>query len=129
MLGVMERRLAGVPYLAGSDYTIADIAAYPWVMEAKTAIDALLGDTFARSPATADWIELIGSRPAVKKGAAERPSRYSQGRPATAGRSCSVTPNSVTISADSANGRNAIAAAPLRSHSHPASSAAPTARL
>jgi len=68
LLGVMERRLAVVPYLAGGDYTIADIAAYPWVMEAKTAIDALLGDTFARSPATNDWIERVGGRPAVQRG-------------------------------------------------------------
>ncbi len=68
LLGVMERQLAQAPYLAGGDYTIADIAAYPWVMAAKTAMDALLGDTFARSPATVDWLERVGSRPAVQRG-------------------------------------------------------------
>ena len=50
-----------------------------------------------------------------------------QGR--RAGRSRSVAPNSVTASAASANGRNAVAATPLASHNHPASSAAPTDKL
>ncbi len=68
LLGVMERRLAEVPYLAGSEYTIADIAAYPWVTEAKAAIDAVLGDAFAGSPAIAGWLDWVGSRPAVQKG-------------------------------------------------------------
>jgi len=31
LYGVMDKRLGEVPYLAGEDYTIADIATYPWV--------------------------------------------------------------------------------------------------
>ncbi|NQV43483.1 MAG: glutathione S-transferase N-terminal domain-containing protein, partial [Rhodospirillales bacterium] len=32
LYGVMDRRLADVAFLAGDDYSIADIACYPWVM-------------------------------------------------------------------------------------------------
>ena len=31
LYGVMDKRLGEAPYLAGEDYTIADIATYPWV--------------------------------------------------------------------------------------------------
>jgi len=31
----MNRRLAGCPFLAGDDYSIADMAAYPWVVPWK----------------------------------------------------------------------------------------------
>lgn len=68
LLGVLERRLAEAPYLAGADYSIADVATYPWVHEARTGIDAVLGETFARSPATRDWMERLAARPAVAKG-------------------------------------------------------------
>ena len=68
LLGVLERRLAGTPYLAGEEYSIADVATYPWVHAARSGIDAVLGDTFARSPATRDWMERLAARPAVAKG-------------------------------------------------------------
>lgn len=31
LYGVMDRRLADRPFLAGDNYTIADMAAYPWI--------------------------------------------------------------------------------------------------
>ena len=34
-LDVLDRRLADTPYLAGSEYTIADMAAWPWVRRAR----------------------------------------------------------------------------------------------
>ncbi len=68
LLGVLEKRLAGTPYVAGDEYSIADIVSYPWVHEARTAMDAVLGETFAASPATRDWLARLGERPAVAKG-------------------------------------------------------------
>ena len=68
LLGVLEKRLARTPYVAGNDYSIADIVSYPWVHAASTGMDAVLGDTFAASPAIQDWLARLGERPAVAKG-------------------------------------------------------------
>ena len=68
LLGVLERRLTATPYLAGNDYSIADIVSYPWMHEASTALLAVLGDTLAASPATQDWMARLKQRPAVAKG-------------------------------------------------------------
>lgn len=68
LLGVLEKRLAKAPYVAGADYSIADIVSYPWMHAASTAMGAVLGDTFAASPATRDWMARLGERPAVIKG-------------------------------------------------------------
>ncbi len=64
LLGVMDRRLAVVEYLAG-DYSIADIATWPWVMRAEWY------DTdWSQFPNTKRWYDQIGERPAVKRGTA-----------------------------------------------------------
>ena len=68
LLGVLETRLAKTPYVAGDEYSIADIVSYPWVHEARTRMEAVLGETFAASPATLDWLARLGERPAVAKG-------------------------------------------------------------
>ena len=68
LLGVLEKRLAEAPYVAGEACSIADIVSYPWVHEAATAMSAVLGDTFAASPAMRDWMGRVGARPAVVKG-------------------------------------------------------------
>jgi GST-like protein len=61
---VIDRRLAGSPYLAGSEYSIADIATFPWMRN----IPALLGaDTAANLPNITRWVKAIDERPAVKK--------------------------------------------------------------
>ena len=68
LLGVLEKRLAKTPYVAGEEYSIADIASYPWVHEAGTAMASVLGETLAASPAIGDWMARLGERPAVAKG-------------------------------------------------------------
>ena len=68
LLGVLEKRLATTPYVAGEEYSIADIVSYPWVHEARTKMEAVLGGTFAASPATLDWLARLGERPTVAKG-------------------------------------------------------------
>ncbi len=69
ILGVMEKRLGGAPFLAG-DYSIADIAAYPWVVAALTGpLSAALDPANAPEHARVnDWIARIGARDAVKRG-------------------------------------------------------------
>ncbi len=60
---VMNERLADVPYLAGGDYSIADIATFPWVDRKKRhQVD------LAEFPAVQKWHQELWERPAVKKG-------------------------------------------------------------
>jgi GSH-dependent disulfide-bond oxidoreductase len=62
LYGIMERRLAGAPYLAG-EYSVADVAAYPWVFR-----HPMQDIDLAPFPALADWFARVGARPAVKRG-------------------------------------------------------------
>ncbi len=64
LYGVMDKRLADAPYLAGENYSIADIASYPWVMR-HIWHDI---DMEAQCPNVWDWLQRIGARPAVQKG-------------------------------------------------------------
>lgn len=62
LLGVMDRRLSEVEYLAG-DYSIADVATWPWVMRAEWYdVD------WAQFPRVKHWYDTIGARPAVQRG-------------------------------------------------------------
>ena len=65
LLGVFDERLRRTAYLAGDEYTIADIASFPWIRSHHE-----LGVTLADYPALADWLARIGSRPAVQRGLA-----------------------------------------------------------
>ncbi|WP_026359376.1 glutathione S-transferase N-terminal domain-containing protein [Sphingomonas sp. PR090111-T3T-6A] len=73
LLGVLERRLGEARYLAGDDYTIADIAAYPWMVGAATVQKEVLADAFRNKPAIARWMDELGARPAVQRGMAIKP--------------------------------------------------------
>lgn len=68
LLGVLEGRLATSPYLGGENYTIADMATYPWMAAAMERMQAALGDSLTDKPAIHDWLARIGDRPAVKAG-------------------------------------------------------------
>ncbi len=63
LYGVMDRRLGEVPYLAGADYTIADIATWPWTRSIKNQ-----GHELAAFPNVKRWFEAIDARPAVQRG-------------------------------------------------------------
>lgn len=69
LISVMEKRLAAVPFLGG-EYSIADIATYPWVSAAAQMMTSVLGETFEGAPATRDWIARVGDRSAVQRGMA-----------------------------------------------------------
>jgi len=63
--GVMDARLRQSRFLAGDDYTIADIAAYPWTL--SPAAEA--GEIAAFQHLTR-WAAEIAARPAVERGMA-----------------------------------------------------------
>ncbi len=68
LLSVMERRLSEAPHLAGDDYSIADIACYPWVVAATTALKEPLVNSLQHKPALHRWLATVGARPAVVNG-------------------------------------------------------------
>ena len=70
LLGVLERRLATSAYLAGDDYSIADIAAFTWVRATRSMLKVPLAAVLANSPATDRWLAAIEARPAVVRGLA-----------------------------------------------------------
>ena len=62
LMGVMEKRLSEALYLGG-EYSIADMATWPWVRSAQTR-----GHTdLANYPAVQKWFDVIGAREAVQK--------------------------------------------------------------
>ena len=61
-LGVLERRLTGRAFIV-DDYSIADMAAWPWVLIAKP-----LGQSLDEFPNVARWRDAIKNRPAVQAG-------------------------------------------------------------
>jgi GST-like protein len=62
LLGVLDRQLSDREYLCG-DYSIADIATWPWAVTHKwSGIDVSGMDHLQ------DWLERIAARPAVAKG-------------------------------------------------------------
>ena len=62
LYGVMDRHLSANAFFA-RDYSIADIAIYPWVARHEWHRVEL-----AAFPAVKRWYELIGARPAVARG-------------------------------------------------------------
>jgi GST-like protein len=69
LLGVMETRLEAVRYLAGDDYSIADIAAYPWTLASLETLEKIQPDR-PPLPAVRAWLERVGERAAVRRGMA-----------------------------------------------------------
>jgi GST-like protein len=62
LLGVLDKRLAGRAFIAGDDYTIADMAAYPWI------------NPYTRAPLDLEpypelrrWHAAITARPATQR--------------------------------------------------------------
>lgn len=62
LCGVMDGRLASAEYLAG-DYSVADIAAFPWV-----ALHKWFELDLAAWPHLARWHEAVKARPGVRRG-------------------------------------------------------------
>jgi GSH-dependent disulfide-bond oxidoreductase len=65
---VMERQLKGNTYIAGEEYSIADIALHSWVAGHEWS-----GVSVEGLPGLKRWLDLVGARPAVVKGRAVPP--------------------------------------------------------
>ncbi len=69
-LDVLERRLAESKFLAGDDYTIADIAVWPWYGGLAKGLLYGAGEFLSVQDYknVQRWADVIGERPAVKRG-------------------------------------------------------------
>ena len=63
LYGVMDKRLAKSKYLGGPEYSIADIAVFPWLRSWKNQ-----GIDWNDYPNLKGWFDEIAGRPAVKRG-------------------------------------------------------------
>ncbi len=68
LLGVLEAQLEKGPWLVGQDYTIADIATWPWVRCLKVFYDGETDLGLADFPRVLDWWARAEARPASQKG-------------------------------------------------------------
>ena len=67
LYGLIDRELATKPWIAGDDYSLADMATYPW-MDARQ--QDLHGVDIAKFPNVAAWIDKCEARPGVQRGMA-----------------------------------------------------------
>lgn len=63
LYGVMDRQLATSKFMACNQYTIADIAIFPWLRSWENQ-----GIDWADYPHLKKWFDLISARPAVQRG-------------------------------------------------------------
>jgi GST-like protein len=63
LYGVMDRRLSASRYLGGPDYSIADIATFPWLRNWANQ-----GIVLSEYPHLKAWFDQIAERPAVQRG-------------------------------------------------------------
>lgn len=63
LYGVLNNRLYDRPYLAGDEYTIADMISYPWCMGWESQ-----GQDIDEFKYFKRWFEELGERPAVQRG-------------------------------------------------------------
>ncbi len=62
--GVLDRRLKDHAFLAGADYSIADMATFPWILPEMQKVD------MSEFPHVDRWHKEISARPAVERGMA-----------------------------------------------------------
>ncbi|MBT8518386.1 glutathione S-transferase family protein [Polynucleobacter paneuropaeus] len=63
LYGVLDRQLSKHPFIAGKEYSIADIAIFPWTRNWKNQ-----GIEIDEFPHFKKWFEKISARPAVRRG-------------------------------------------------------------
>ncbi|MCG5259947.1 glutathione S-transferase family protein [Cupriavidus gilardii] len=63
LYGVIDKQLSNRPWLAGDEYTIADIATFPWLRSWQNQ-----GVELDDYPNLKRWFNTIAERPAVKRG-------------------------------------------------------------
>jgi len=69
IVGVLNTGLQGRDHLAG-DYSIADIATYPWIVAAWEPFRNMMPEKIGEFGNVQRWLDRLGARPAVQRGMA-----------------------------------------------------------
>ena len=68
LLGVLDKRLSESRHVGGDDYSIADIAIYPWIAQYRVRVKDEIEPLLQKRPFVLAWLDRVGQRPAVQKG-------------------------------------------------------------
>ncbi|MEP4731082.1 glutathione S-transferase N-terminal domain-containing protein [Parvibaculum sp.] len=69
LIKVLDKRLGEANYMAG-DYSIADMATYPWISIAFDLVRQAKPDVVGEGANVKRWLDMVGARPAVQRGMA-----------------------------------------------------------
>jgi GST-like protein len=106
LYGVMDRRLAASDFLAGRDYSIADMASYPWIVPYERQ-----GQKLEDFPHLARWFQAIGARPATQRAYARakeintRPTVSEESKKILFGQTAATTTAATTVAAAAVDGQ------------------------
>lgn len=64
---LLENRLSESEYVGGDEYSLADVATIPWVLNPLTTTDRVFGDVTRSHPSLLRWVALVQGRPAVQR--------------------------------------------------------------
>ncbi len=68
LFNVLEKRLSENAYVGGDDYSIADMAIYPWITQYRVRVKDHIEPLILARPAISAWLDQVGSREAVQRG-------------------------------------------------------------
>ena len=68
LFNVLEKRLSESAYVGGADYSIADMAIYPWIAQYRVRVKEAIEPLIQARPHISAWLETVGSREAVQRG-------------------------------------------------------------
>jgi GST-like protein len=78
LYGVLDARLVSSEYLAGSEYSIADVATFPWMLPKQQQMHRI---DIEQYPNVGRWLDLVATRPAVQLGIAALEDNMKVGNP------------------------------------------------
>ncbi len=68
LFNVLETRLGEAPYVGGGDYTIADMAIYPWIQQYRVRVKDHIEPMIQARPHIMAWLDRVGAREATVRG-------------------------------------------------------------
>ncbi|MEI9906420.1 MAG: glutathione S-transferase C-terminal domain-containing protein [Asticcacaulis sp.] len=68
LFNVLETRLGEAPYVGGDDYTIADMAIYPWIQQYRVRVKDHIEPMIQARPHILAWLDRVGAREATVRG-------------------------------------------------------------